>query len=133
MKEKVDLTGVSKTLLIPLLSRAIESKKENPDFIDQTAVDIIDSLDYDFKKRFKESKNKLNFWGCAARTVILDEHTNEFIKNNPKCTIINLACGLDNRFTRVDKFLSYISLILTHQKRLIFLLLNIFLSYISLI
>lgn len=102
MKEKIDLTAVSETMLVPLYARAIESKKESPEFIDKTAVKIIDNLDYDFKKRFKTSTNKMNFWGCSARTVILDKQTKEFINKNPNSTIINLACGLDDRFTRVD-------------------------------
>ena len=102
LKEKVDLTAVSETMLVPLYARAIESKKENPDFVDTTAIKIMDNLDYDFKKRFKKSTNKMNFWGCSARTVILDKQTKDFIRNNPECTIINLACGLDDRFSRVD-------------------------------
>jgi len=102
MKEKIDLTAVSETMLVPLYARAIESKKENPEFIDNTAVEIIDNLDYNFKKRFKNSTNKMNFWGCSSRTVILDKQTKEFINNNPNGTIINIACGLDDRFSRVD-------------------------------
>lgn len=102
MKEKVDLSAVSETMLVPLYARAIESKKENPDFIDTTAVKVMDNLDYDFKKRFKTSTNKMNFWGCSARTVILDKETKNFIKSNPDGTIINIACGLDDRFKRVD-------------------------------
>lgn len=102
MKEKVDLSSVSETMLVPLYSRAIESRKEKPDFIDNTAIKVMDNLDYDFKKRFKSSTNKMNFWGCAARTVILDKETNKYIKENPKSTIINIACGLDDRFTRVN-------------------------------
>lgn len=83
MKEKIDLSAVSETMLVPLYARTIESKKENPEFIDQTAIKVMDSLDYNFKKRFKTSTNKMNFWGCSARTVILDNLTKEYIKENP--------------------------------------------------
>ncbi len=102
MKEKVDLSAVSETMLVPLYSRAIESKKANPDFVDKTALKVMDSLDYDFKKRFKTATNKMNFWGCSARTVILDDLSRKFIEKNPEATIINIACGLDDRFSRVD-------------------------------
>lgn len=102
MTEKVDLSAVSETMLVPLYARAIESKKENQEFIDKTAIHVMDNLDYDFKKRFKQSTNKLNFWGCSARTVILDREAKSFIDKNPDCTVINIACGLDDRFTRVD-------------------------------
>lgn len=102
MKEKVDLTGVSETMLVPLYSRALESKRKNPEFNDKTAVNIIKNLDYDFEKRFKASKNKMNFWGCSARTIILDNEVTQYIKNNPDCSVVNLACGLDDRFSRLD-------------------------------
>lgn len=102
MKEKIDFTGVSETMLVPLYSRALESKRKNPQFVDNTAVEVINSLDYNFQKKFKNSTNKLNFWGCSARTVIIDKQTADFINSNPNCTIINLACGLDDRFSRVD-------------------------------
>ncbi|WP_220607436.1 class I SAM-dependent methyltransferase [Methanobrevibacter oralis] len=102
MKERVDLSGVSETMLVPLYSRALENNRENPAFYDKTAIEIINNLDYDFAERFKESKNKMNFWGCAARTIILDDEVSKYIKNNPECSVINLACGLDDRFSRVD-------------------------------
>ena len=102
MKEKINVTGVNETMLVPLYARAKESKKNNPEFIDKTAIKIINNLDYDFRKRFKASTNKMNFWGCTARTVILDKQTKEYINKNPNSTVINLACGLDDRFTRVD-------------------------------
>lgn len=102
MKQEVNLSSVSETMLVPLYARAIESQKKSPEFVDKTAIKIMENLDYDFKKRFKVSTNKMNFWGCSARTVILDKQTKEYINNNPKATIINLACGLDDRFSRVD-------------------------------
>ncbi|MDO5824785.1 MAG: class I SAM-dependent methyltransferase [Methanosphaera sp.] len=102
MNEKIDLSAVSETMLVPLYARARESKKKNPEFIDTTALHIMENIDYDFEKRFRESTNKMNFWGCCARTVILDRKSKEFIDKNPDCTVINLACGLDDRFSRVD-------------------------------
>lgn len=102
MKEKVDLSGVTETMLIPLYSRALEAERKNPQFIDKTAIKVIDSLDYDFKKRFKDSSNKLNFWGCCGRTVFLDDFANEFIQKYPDCSVVNIGCGLDDRFSRVD-------------------------------
>lgn len=102
MKEKVDLSGVTETMLVPLYSRALEAQRKNPQFIDETAIKVMDSLDYDFKKRFKDSTNKLNFWGCCARTVMIDDFANEFIGKYPDCSVVNIGCGLDDRFSRVD-------------------------------
>ena len=46
----MDLTGVPKTLLLPLLGRAQLSAVPNSPFKDPYAIKLIDSLDYDFKK-----------------------------------------------------------------------------------
>jgi len=102
MNESIDLSGVSETLLVPVYARAIESKKDNPAFVDETALKVIDNMNYEFKKKFENTQNKMNMWGCSARTIIFDRETKKFIENNPDCSVINLASGLDDRFTRVD-------------------------------
>jgi O-methyltransferase involved in polyketide biosynthesis len=38
----------------------------------------------------------------AIRTEILDNATKVFIKNHPQTAIINIGCGLDTRFSRLD-------------------------------
>lgn len=99
MKYNVSLSGVPETMLIPMYARACESKKKNPAFFDQYAVELIDKLDYDFSKF---DAGKMSLWGCAARTIILDREVKAFIEKHPNCTCINLGCGLDTRFHRVD-------------------------------
>lgn len=98
-KYKIELFGVSETLLIPVYARALESRKENHEFFDAIAIKIVDSVEYDFDKFYE---NKMNLWGCAARTIIIDNQVSEFIKDHPNCSIINMACGFDSRFNRVD-------------------------------
>ena len=98
-KEAINLSGVNETMLVPLYARALESKKKNPAFYDKTAIQVIDALDYDFQKH---GKSKMNMWGCAARTLIFDAQATEYIKTHPNCSVINMACGLDDRFSRVD-------------------------------
>lgn len=99
MKEKVKLEGVSETLLIPLYSRYIESKSKNPRFIDNSAIKMVESIDYDYENKIK---SKFNIWGCNARTIIIDNYAHEIITKYPNITVLNLGCGLDNRFERLD-------------------------------
>ena len=99
MKEKITLKGVNETLFVPLYARALESRKKDHLFYDETAIRVIDSLDYDFEKH---GKSKMNMWGCAARTLLFDQCAKAHIKEHPECSVINLACGLDDRFRRVD-------------------------------
>ncbi|MEM7180576.1 MAG: hypothetical protein AAF518_06675 [Spirochaetota bacterium] len=47
---KVELGAVQETLLIPLLGRAMETKKANGILQDTKAVSIVEQLDYDFSK-----------------------------------------------------------------------------------
>ena len=98
-KEKVTLKGVNETLFVPLYARALESRKPNHAFYDETAVRVIDSLDYDFEKH---GHNKMNMWGCAARTILFDQQAQAHIQAHPDCCVINMACGLDDRFHRLD-------------------------------
>lgn len=99
IKQKINLSGVNETMLVPLYARSLESKKNNPAFYDEAAIKIVDALDYDFKQH---GKSKMNMWGCAARTIIFDREVSDYIKKHPNCSIVNMACGLDDRFTRVD-------------------------------
>ena len=98
MKDKITLEGVEETMFVPLIARAIESKRKNPAFVDEVAVRVMEELNYDFSKH----RAKMNIWGCATRTVLFDNEARKFIEANPACTVINIASGLDNRFSRVD-------------------------------
>lgn len=44
----------------------------------------------------------MNMWGCAARAVLFDNQVRKHIQAHPDCAVINLASGLDDRFSRVD-------------------------------
>ena len=98
-KEKIDLTGVNETLFVPLCARALESRKKNHAFYDAAAVRIMETMDCDVRKY---GGSRMNMWGCAARTVMFDEQVRAHIEAYPDCSVINLACGLDDRFHRVD-------------------------------
>lgn len=96
---KQSLKGVSKTLLIPLWDRAFETKHPNPIIKDEKAVEIMENIRYDFTKFDDEWPNQVSI---AIRTELLDNATKVFIKNHPQAVIINIGCGLDTRFSRLD-------------------------------
>lgn len=100
LKERVKLEKEKETLLIPLYSKAEESKKEKPILSDPKAVDIIENgIDYDYSKLRIPYKTKLSL---SMRAKQLDIYTQAFLKKYPDGTVIHLACGLDSRFCRVD-------------------------------
>ena len=54
MKEKINISGVSETMIQTLYARAKETKKKGAKIKDDMAVDIVSRLDYDFSKADSE-------------------------------------------------------------------------------
>lgn len=97
--ENISLEGVPETMLQTLYARAAYSQKEGHKFYDARAVQIVSHMDYDFTNAAKDAMMSN---GVIARTILLDRMVDKFIKENPEGTIVNIACGLDTRFYRVD-------------------------------
>jgi len=93
------LNGIPETLLIPLWAKAVETELSNPIIKDYKAVEMLEQIDYDFKKFDDEWATQISI---AVRTEILDNTTKAFIHNNPDSVIVNIGCGLDNRYSRLD-------------------------------
>ncbi|WP_461638145.1 class I SAM-dependent methyltransferase [Labilibaculum euxinus] len=81
--------------------RATETQKSNPRIVDNKAVEIIDQLDYDFST-ITENLNELLITGWVARCIHIDRAVKQFIEKYPEATIINIGCGLDTTFDRID-------------------------------
>ena len=81
--------------------RATETQKSNPRIVDNKAVEIIDQLDYDFST-ITENLNELSITGWVARCIHIDRAVKQFIEKYPEATIINIGCGLDTTFDRID-------------------------------
>ncbi len=103
MSEKyaVELGDVQETLLLPLWGRAIESQKEKPLLIDQAAKEIIDRIDYDFSANM-ENLSELSQLGWVIRSLLIDKIVKRHIAKYPQATIVNIGCGFDTTFERVD-------------------------------
>jgi O-methyltransferase involved in polyketide biosynthesis len=98
MKQIVNLGPVQETLLIPLLSRALETARPNGLLKDPRAVEIVDQLDYDFDKWRGNSSLSV----CCIRTRMFDEIALSFMNKYPDGAIVEIGCGLNTRFERVD-------------------------------
>ena len=98
---KITLKGVQETLLMPLWGRAFETKKEKPLLIDTKAVKIIDQIDYDFSQ-IEQHINPLSRVSWVARSIYFDQKIKEYLQSFPNGTIINIGCGLDTTYERVQ-------------------------------
>lgn len=96
--KKIQMQGVPETMLQTLHARAAYSKGRKAKFCDDKAVEIVSRMDYDFSLAEKDAMMSK---GVIARTILLDRMVGEFIRENPKGTVVNIACGLDTRVYRL--------------------------------
>jgi len=96
---KQNLEGITETMLIPLWARAKETRMENPIIKDEMALEMMEQIDYDFEKF---ERGRMPQVSISIRTELLDKATQYFIDRNEDGTIVNLGCGLDTRYTRLD-------------------------------
>jgi O-methyltransferase involved in polyketide biosynthesis len=95
------LGSVQKTLLLPLWGRAVETRKPRPLLMDPAAVRIIETMDYDFSV-FAARMSFVTQLAWIARSLHIDRTIRQFLGRHPAATIVNLGCGLDTTFERVD-------------------------------
>ncbi len=92
--------SIEETCLLPLWGRAYETEREKPRLIDKKAVEIIKQIDYDFSDIIKTQAVSQHGW--IARSLHTDKKVKEFIREHPKATIVNIGCGMDTTFSRID-------------------------------
>ena len=97
-KEEVRLTQEQETLLIPLYSKATESRRPVPIFSDEKAQEILNQVDYDFTRLKIPRKTAITL---CIRANKLDAYTRQFLADHPQSVVVHLGCGLDSRCLRV--------------------------------
>lgn len=98
---EVTIGDVQKTLLLPLWGRAIEMEKSKPLLIDKQAASIIKDIPYDFSIIAKNT-SKISQLAWISRSIYFDNEIKKFIEMNPESTVLNIGCGLDTTFERID-------------------------------
>ncbi len=99
-KYKLQPGTIQETLLLPLWGRAYESQRKQPRMTDPKAVEIIERIDYDFPDPTWFQGVAQN--GAIARLMYIDGMIRRFTAKHPRGTIVNIGCGLDTTFYRVD-------------------------------
>ncbi len=100
-KISVELGNVQKTLLLPLWGRAVETQRKEPLLVDKTAVEIIGNIDYDFSA-IESGISAISQMGWVVRSLLVDRCILKFLEKHPRATIVNIGCGFDTTFDRVD-------------------------------
>ena len=99
MKHKIEKNTVQETLIIPLFARKVCSELYPDLYRDETAVRLINQLDYDFSEAEKNSHSLMQRFGSlevAMRQYDLAFEVRDYLKNHPNAAVVNLGCGLDS-------------------------------------
>jgi O-methyltransferase involved in polyketide biosynthesis len=99
--QAADLGSVQKTLLLPLWGRATETGKPHPMLVDEAAARISRDIGYDFST-IAGSMSFVTQMAWVVRCVHTDRIVRAFLARHPGATVVNLGCGLDTTFERVD-------------------------------
>ena len=91
------LTGVSETARLTLQVRANEARRPDSIIDDPMAIQLADSIDYNFAK-FGFARRQ----DMAVRALGYDRQTRRYLLDHPQATVVALAEGLQTSFYRLD-------------------------------
>jgi O-methyltransferase involved in polyketide biosynthesis len=108
----MDLSQISRTAIFTLICRVIGTENKIFAFKDPMAVLCLKRLIASASEEDKRWINRVKYiyekietrdtFASVRRVKTFDETANRFIAENPGCTIVNLACGFDTRYWRLE-------------------------------
>lgn len=110
MELNINVNDISETAFLTLQCHASDAESTNPILNDKSSIETLNLLkDYFSKsksalhKKLFENKVKKNLiTHIALRAKEYDSYIKKFIEKHPNATVVNIGCGLDNRFERID-------------------------------
>jgi O-methyltransferase involved in polyketide biosynthesis len=96
----VNLEGVARTLLVPLACRAMDSIRPDAILHDPRAVEVYNALGGN--PDFLMGMRGHDLTATAMRARQFDTFARDFLARNPNGLVVDLGCGLDTRFDRLD-------------------------------
>ena len=110
MKLEIKLEDVSETAFLTLQCHALDARSRNPYLKDLGAIHTMDILRTHLigqdgslpKNLFRKKVRKSLVAHTALRAKKYDQYIRHFIHRFPDAAVVNIGCGLDHRFERVD-------------------------------
>ncbi len=90
---------IAETMLNALYVRAAEAALPNPLLWDKSAQRMVEQIDYDFTRL---RLNKLDQVSTILRVRQFDRFTQDFLNRHTSSVVVQIGCGLDTRFERVN-------------------------------
>jgi O-methyltransferase involved in polyketide biosynthesis len=95
-----NLQGVARTLFVPLACRALESPRADAILHDPRAVEVYTALGG--TPDFLMGMSATDAFVTVMRARQFDTFARDFLVRNPAGLVMDLGCGLDTRFHRLD-------------------------------
>ena len=105
MKYHIEKNSVQETLVIPLYGRKMCTELYPALYRDETAVRLMEQVDYDFSALAEKTKGVMYRFGyleAAMRQTDLAWEVRDYLKTHPSAAVVNLGCGLDDTGRRCD-------------------------------
>jgi O-methyltransferase involved in polyketide biosynthesis len=110
MELNININDVSETAFLTLQCHALDARANRPYLNDTSAIRTIELLknhssnsDRALHPRLFEKKVKSNLVAhTALRAKKYDNYIRNFLNQFPEAVVVNIGCGLDDRFERVD-------------------------------
>lgn len=99
MKYHIQRNTVQETLIVPLYARKMCSERFPTLFRDETAIRLLEQVDYDFSALAKKSNSAMQQFGfleVAMRQNDLAWEVRDYLRLHPRAAVVNLGCGLDD-------------------------------------
>src|SRR5512135_1858058 len=96
----VQLSPVERTLLIPLAFRAAESQRPDAILRDEQALELARRLGPDCLPQIDQKD--MDYAATLMRARQFDRFGRNFLDACPAGTVVDIGCGLDTRFGRID-------------------------------
>ncbi len=94
------LSKVSDTLYVPLLGRIYASNNHKNILYDEKALEVSESLPSELF--LDNGQNEYTYIASAVRSTNIDYYVKKFLDQNPNGSVVNLGCGLEDIYDRID-------------------------------
>ena len=95
-----NIQGIARTLLLPLACRAIQSIRPDAIIHDPRAVELYNA--FGSSENFLLGMSEHDRFFTVMRMRQFDTFTRSFLSRNPGGLVVDIGCGLDTRFHRLD-------------------------------
>ena len=101
-KYHIEPNTVQETLVIPLYGKKRCSEQYPQFFRDESAIALVEKIDYDWSRYQDNVMTRFGMVETGMRVKDLAWEIKDYVKSHPRALVVNLGCGLDDMFPRVD-------------------------------